>query len=337
MKRYYSSVLLLGILLSQLSLRGADKPDRGDAVARLQRAVSKSNIFELPSFAMKASAQVVIDKKLVDGSYQLFWNGPEQWREEVNFPGYQEIQIGGKGVVWTRRSTDYVPLAVYNLHRALGFGASTGSSPSIWSRVRLDITSKDNVKKIRERKEHGEKLICVDLERDLEPNTEICTRETDGSFIRDSSDNLDEDFQPIGEKLFPRMLSFRTSGKTLAKVNMAELTNVTQFAPNIFAPPPGVSSQPGCMNPTPARAVKKAAPHYPASARAGHIEGTTFTEVIIGIDGIPRIRRVLQSPSSDLEASSLAAIQQWRFDSAICDGQPIEMETVLQINYALSN
>jgi hypothetical protein len=331
-----SSLLFLCILLSQQSLSAADKINRSEVVARLQGAVSKSNIFELPVFAMKANVQVIVDKKLVDGAYQILWNGPEQWREEVTLPGYQEIQIGGKGVVWTRRTTGYVPLAVYNLHRALGFGASSGSSPSIWSRVRLDVTSKDQVKRIRERKEHGEKLMCVDIERDMEPNPEMCIRESDGSLARDFSNNLDEDFQPIGEKVFPRMLGFQVSGKTVAKVNITELTTEAQFTPNIFAPLPGVSPQAGCMNPAPARAVKKAAPHYPAGARAGHIEGATSTEVVIGIDGIPRIRKSLHSPNSDLEASSLAAIQQWRFDPAMCDGQPIEMETVLQINYTLS-
>jgi hypothetical protein len=39
---------------------------------------------------MKAALQIDNAGKPLDGSYRLLWNGPEQWREEISFPGYTE-------------------------------------------------------------------------------------------------------------------------------------------------------------------------------------------------------------------------------------------------------
>ena len=44
--------------------------NRQEAAARLAEAVSKTNIFELPSFVMKADVQIDLGGKLVDGTYE---------------------------------------------------------------------------------------------------------------------------------------------------------------------------------------------------------------------------------------------------------------------------
>jgi TonB family protein len=333
MKRWIYPVVVIAAL--PLFLMASEKPTQQDSLHLLEQAVAKTNIFELPSFAMKASVQVDVHEKIVDGTYQLLWNGPDQWKEEISFTGYQEIQVGGKGVVWVQRNTDFIPFAVFNLHRALGFGSSEGSPPST-SLVRLDFTPKDTIAKTRERKEHGEKLTCIEILDELKHTRETCIRDSTGTLARASSSDTKSDLQPVGAKVFPRVLSFVNDGRTLAKVNISELVTGAQFPPETFTPAAGVSPQAGCMNPLPARLAKKENPHYPESARSRRIQGTTATQVTIGIDGVPRIRKVVESPSPDLEASSLAAIQQWRYDPALCNGQPVEMETILQVNYSLS-
>ena len=164
----------------------------------------------------------------------------------------------------------------------------------------------------------------------------MCVRDSSGTLARESSSNTETDLQPIGGKVFPRTLNFLDKGKTLATVNITELATGAQFPSETFSPPAGVSPQTGCMNPVPARLVKKQSPEYPEKARAQRIQGTTSTQVTIGIDGAPLIRKVIESPSPDLEASSLTAIKQWRYDPALCNGQPVAMETILQVNYTLS-
>ncbi len=93
---------LVLILTFSTLLHASDAPGREEAVKKIEQAVSKTNIFELSSFRRKANVKVDSHGKPLNGSYQMLWNGPDQWREEISFPGYDEIQVGGKDTVWIR-------------------------------------------------------------------------------------------------------------------------------------------------------------------------------------------------------------------------------------------
>ena len=110
-----SFALIVLALFSPISL-AADRPDQQQALHRIEQAVSKTNIFDLASFQMKANVQIDNQGKRLDGRYQLLWNGPDQWREEISFAGYSELQVGGKGTVWVKRNTPFFPLRIWNLH-----------------------------------------------------------------------------------------------------------------------------------------------------------------------------------------------------------------------------
>ena len=331
----YILLAIVGILLSPLS-SASDTSKQRDAIKRLEQAVSKTDIFDLPSFQMKAALQIDNAGKPLDGSYRLLWNGPEQWREEITFPGYTELQVGGKGIVWVQRSTDFVPLRIYQVHAALGFGSLAGEDAGhSGSLVQLGLTPNDKIKQLHSRKEHGEKLTCVETENELKSSSEICVNDSTGTLFRGASYE-DGDFQAVGAKVFPRFLGFVDKGKTVAKVKVNELIASDQFLPNAFVPPTGVSGVPGCMNPRPYRRIKSVAPQYPPDARQQHLQGTVAVDVLIGTDGIPIIRKVVASPSASLERSSQNAIAGWRYEPAACEGKPVQVETVLRINYALS-
>ena len=125
-------------------------------------------------------------------------------------------------------------------------------------------------------------------------------------------------------------------GKTLANVDIGELTAGPQLAPETFAPIAGVVRQQGCMNPLPARLTSKQAPQCPEKARSLRIQGTASAQATIGVDGVPKIKKVVESVDQDLEASSVAAISKWRYDPALCNGRPVNLKTILQVNSKLS-
>ena len=316
-------------------LISSDTPSQKEAIAQLESAISKTNIFELPSFVMRADIEIENNGKSFSGKYLLLWNGPQQWREEISLPGYHEIQVGGKGVISVFRNADFAPLGVYNLHRALGFGGAMQGieRPSF---VQIGLGMKDVLKKTREHKEHGEKIRCFAFEDAQNKTSERCQNPTSG-FIDRGVDYSDSDFQPLGGKMFPRVMSIKQDGKTVAKANITSLTLSPDFPLNIFTPPDKASQQPGCMNPDPPRLVKKVSPQYPQAAREARVEGSVMTIVSIGTDGVPKIVKVVESANRDLESASLSAIREWRYEPAMCGGQAVPQETVLQINYTLSS
>ncbi len=327
-------LLILVVSLRQ-DIGASDAVNQQEAIARLEQAVSKTNIFELPSFALKADVRLDNHGKKIVGTYQLLWNGPDQWREGISVPGYSEVEIGGKGKIWIQRSTDFIPFPIYNLHQALGFG-SNANSPQSMSLVQLRLTPKDTIKKITAKKEHGDQMTCFELEDEQKHPSEICMHDASGTIARMPSYNKDNNLQPVGGKVFPRHLSVGLDNKTEAEVSITELSTPAQFPPETFVPPAGVSAQPGCMNPSGARLTKKENPHYPPVAREQRRQGTVAFDASIGTDGVPRIQKVVESAGADFEAASLQAINQWHYDPALCSGQPVEVETVLQVNYTLS-
>jgi TonB family protein len=327
--RLYACCLYL--LFAQIV--SASDINRQVAAARLQEAASKTNIFELASFSLRADIQIEAQGKLVDGSYELLWNGPDQWREGIHIPGYTEIQIGGKGTISLRRNTDFIPLPIFNLHQALGFGSTTSASQSM-SLVQPALSPKDTIKKEHDRKEHGEKLTCFEIDQGNNLSSDVCVNDASGTLVR-SSQFSDDDFRPVGTKIFPRGITFRLENRVVAKVTVTKFASPAQFTPDAFTPPDGVTPRAGCMNPLAAHAADKPAPHYPESARQQHRQGTVAFEVLIGKDGIPKLQRLLQSAGSDLDDSAKQAISRWRYDPAECGGQPVEAETVLQVNYSL--
>jgi hypothetical protein len=207
--------LVLLVVLSSPVLYASNSPDPQQALRRIEQTVSKTNIFDLTSFQMKANVQIESQGKRLDGRYQLLWNGPDQWRKEITFPGYAEVQVGGKGTVWIQRNTAFFPLRIWNLHAALGFGSGGSGARLGGSFIQSGLTAKDTVKKLHSRKEHGDKLTCVEIEDERKLSSDICMNDATEVMVRNSS-YQDRGFQRVGGKLFPRFLSFVEDGKELA-------------------------------------------------------------------------------------------------------------------------
>jgi TonB family protein len=335
MKKRLLLATLLGLWLQPLGASD-DIAKQQEAIKKVEQAVAHTNIFELPSFQMKANVQIEAQGKLVDGKYQLLWNGPEQWREEIHFPGYTEVQVGAKGTVSIQRSTAFLPLRIYQLHTALGFGSGTlGTGAASASLVQWGLAPKDKVKKIYKQKEHGKAQTCVAYENDVKRQLEICVSDTTNTIVRSDSFS-DNDIQPAGsDKVYPRFLSFIEERKTVANASIIDFTTAPQFGPDLFTPPAGTLPQAGCMNPMPPELIKRVIPQYPDSARRNYIEGTVSVDARIGVDGVTRIGEVVGHSSPDLEQSSIKALGNWRYEPATCNGKPVEVETVLQVNYSL--
>ena len=297
----------------------------------LQQAQAKTNILDLPSFQMAANVRIDNKGTPLDGSYLLLWNGPDQWREEIHFPGYNEVQVGGKGVVSLLRTTDFIPLTIYRLHSTLGYGWETSRFGSF---VHLTPGPDETVKKIHSRKTNGVKTDCVEIATRDNRTSEKCLDTSTGALVRQNP-FLDREFIPVGAKLFPRFLSYVEEGKPVAEVHITDLRTTDPLPAVSFEPPPGAISKPGCMSPDPPHLVKKVQPKYPERERQSHLEGTVAIYTTIGKDGNTHGLRVVSSTSSGFSNPSLEATRQWQYEPATCNGVAIDVETVLTVNYDL--
>jgi bla regulator protein blaR1 len=80
--------------------------------------------------------------------------------------------------------------------------------------------------------------------------------------------------------------------------------------------------------------LTKAVPVYPPAAKKARIQGKVVLDAVIGTDGHVENLRVLSGPP-ELQQSALDAVRQWTYKPYLLNGDPIEVETTVNIIYML--
>jgi protein TonB len=81
--------------------------------------------------------------------------------------------------------------------------------------------------------------------------------------------------------------------------------------------------------------TKKVPPEYPAEARHDHIEGDVVLKAIIGTDGLVT-DLTLESGPPVLGQAAMDAVKKWKYKPYLLNGQPVEIETQVVVNFELS-
>ena len=107
------------------------------------------------------------------------------------------------------------------------------------------------------------------------------------------------------------------------------------LAPSCFAQPAATPVRVTISGKVMAQKVKtKVAPVYPAQAKSKGIQGTVRLHVVITTTGkVTQVQVVTGDPA--LVRSAMEAVKQWVYDPTIIDGQPVEVDTVIEVTYSL--
>jgi TonB family protein len=77
-------------------------------------------------------------------------------------------------------------------------------------------------------------------------------------------------------------------------------------------------------------------PVYPKIAKAAHVTGTVVLRAVISKDGTMENLEVVDGPSM-LVASAMEAVQTWRYEPYLLNGEPVKVETTLNVIFELSD
>ncbi len=81
--------------------------------------------------------------------------------------------------------------------------------------------------------------------------------------------------------------------------------------------------------------VKKVQPNYPPLARQARIQGSVLLQAEISKDGtIENLRLISGHPM--LAPAAIEAVKQWRYRPYILNGEPVEVETQITVNFTLA-
>jgi protein TonB len=81
--------------------------------------------------------------------------------------------------------------------------------------------------------------------------------------------------------------------------------------------------------------VRKVQPDYPPLARQARIQGSVILKAVISKTGhVEGLQVVSGHPM--LTASAINAVKQWQYKPYILNGQPVEVETNITVNFTLA-
>lgn len=84
-----------------------------------------------------------------------------------------------------------------------------------------------------------------------------------------------------------------------------------------------------------ARALRKVRPEYPEVARREHLQGTVSMHAIIDKDGSISNLVVLKGYCS-LAKASIEAVKNWRYSPTLFNGEPVQVDTTIDVIFALN-
>lgn len=104
------------------------------------------------------------------------------------------------------------------------------------------------------------------------------------------------------------------------------------------APPPAPPAVRGPMKAPStvmeAMLINRVEPSYPTAARVLGLYGKVVLSAVIGTDGAVRSLRVV-SGHPILARAAVGAVQNWRYKPTLLNGQPVEVETLITVDFQL--
>lgn len=112
-------------------------------------------------------------------------------------------------------------------------------------------------------------------------------------------------------------------------------SNNPTLAPTATAKYPKIDRMPLSAGIAVGMLAKKKQPIYPQDAKDARVSGTVVLQALIGRDGKVHDLHVVQAPWPSLAASALVAVSQWEYKPYLLNGEPVEVETTVNVIYSL--
>jgi protein TonB len=82
--------------------------------------------------------------------------------------------------------------------------------------------------------------------------------------------------------------------------------------------------------------IKNVNPVYPQMAKIARVQGPVVLAAVIGKDGTIQNLHVISTASPLLNQAAIDAVKEWRYRPYILNGEPVEVDTQITVNFTLS-
>jgi TonB family protein len=134
-------------------------------------------------------------------------------------------------------------------------------------------------------------------------------------------------------------IRLESEGKPRLALHVETIEAISRINDSDFVPPSDAIEIPRGQVTLPQTAVQAfrlltVAPIYPSIAKTDHVQGTVVVQTTIGTDGTVIAARAISGPPG-LRQASVDSVRQWKFRPFLILGEPVEVETQLQIIFTL--
>lgn len=81
--------------------------------------------------------------------------------------------------------------------------------------------------------------------------------------------------------------------------------------------------------------IKKVTPEYPPLAKAARLQGVVVLQAVIGKNGVIQKLAVQKPLGLGVDESTRDAVSGWRYKPYLLNGEPVEVDTFITVNYNL--
>lgn len=265
------------------------------------------------------------------GTYRLDWNSADQWREEIDLPGYHRLRIGGANRYWEQSSNYPPPLAATFLDELLDFP------------LRLRPGADSRLGQVEERtSRRGIKIDCVtESSIGTHQASEFCFDSSSGELVEDGTpphiDTLEDtyvtarvytSFVSWSGKKFPMELSAWDGDQKLFGFILDELVPLEQGKVDRFSAPAGAEEWTVCGQAKPARFLNY---RNPSIGLAHDLRSILFYGVVEP-NGLLSHVVVADATDPDYAADAMQALAGWKPGAAQCGGSSIREPAYITVH-----
>jgi hypothetical protein len=311
-------------LVALPNVRVSDRTADADAI--LNKAWDLVDIRAAGSgpFVLKAKVRLTERGNATDGVYAMAWAAPDRFRRVIGFPDYQETDVArGENYYW-KRTTEGVPLMVWQL------GELTDSLALRKKMLAGAKLKRIESQKIGAREEtcvligpgKGESRICMDS-----ATSEVLSIEDGLGFSAEFRERFEySDYAPFDTKRFPRHFAFSAWNKRSVDVTIEKLQPARDFAADEFSPPAGSQVSRYCTGAE--EITGEASPMFGNSIPADF----SYTDVDIYFEisplGAVRSAQIVYSSNPLRDKEILSWFLGAHFPVKTCDGRPMGYQTL---------
>ena len=172
---------------------------------------------------------------------------------------------------------------------------------------------------------------------------ELCFDLQHGALLMGESGGIRHNYLHILKtqgKFFARELDATVEKQMLFSVVVDSISTVSEedpaFTPSAEAQPKSLPHREDAGVAT-GSLLKKVAPEYPVLAKMNGERGKVVLAAQIGTDGKIHDLESIFSPSRLLDEAARKAVQHWEYRPYLLDGQPVEVETLINVIFMLGN